>query len=120
MAQENDVVLIYNEDKPVSFARVEDIYPDIKRDWYHMKLLLLQLPLQTVTWILRDTYIEGEEFTMNGERIRMETVVSPDEAKEKEEDKKKEKPLETPLKKKKTSKTKGSAKIISLIDRIKK
>ena len=73
----NDNVLIYFEDQPFSFARVEDISPDIKKDWYHIKLLLLQVPLQTVTWILKDAYINGEEFTMGGKRMRIEKVVAP-------------------------------------------
>lgn len=79
MARENDVVLIYYEDKPAIFARIEDIRPDIKRDWYHVKLLMLRVPLQSVTWILRDIYIDGETFTMNGNRIRLEKVICPDE-----------------------------------------
>ncbi len=78
MALENDVVIIYFEDKPLTFARIESILADHKRDWYHVKLLLLQLPLQTVTWILKDIYISGEEFTMNGKRMRLEKVVDPD------------------------------------------
>jgi len=80
MAREKDVVLIYLEDNPIGFARIEDISPDVKKDWYHVTLLLLQLPLQTVTWILRDIYIEGAEFTMNGKRMRMEEVVGPEDA----------------------------------------
>ena len=79
MAKENDVVLIYFEDQPISFARIEDISPDAKRDWYHVKLLLLQVPLQVVTSILRDIYIDGQEFTMEGKRIRLEPVVRPHE-----------------------------------------
>ena len=58
----NDLVLIYLQDKPLSFARVEAIEPDYKRGWYHVTLLLLQIPLQVVTWILRDAYINGETF----------------------------------------------------------
>ena len=78
MAEENDIVLIYFEDQPLSFARIEAILPDSKPDWYHVKLLMLQLPLQVVTWILRDRYILGDEFTMNGKRMRLEKVVCPD------------------------------------------
>jgi len=78
MAAENDIVLIYFEDQPLSFARIEEILPDSKPDWYHVKLLMLQLPLQVVTWILRDRYIMGNEFTMNGKRMRLEKVVCPD------------------------------------------
>jgi hypothetical protein len=80
MAQENDIVLIYFEDKPLSFARIEEILPDSKPNWYHVKLMLLHMPLQVVTWILRDVYINGEEFTMNGKRMRLEEVVAPQES----------------------------------------
>ena len=79
MAVENNLVLIYFEDKPLAFARIESILPDAKKDWYHVKLLLLQVPLQVVTWILRDTYLNGTEFTMNGKRMRLEKVESPAE-----------------------------------------
>jgi hypothetical protein len=73
----NDIVLIYFEDLPFSYARVESILPDAKRDWYHIKLLLFQVPLETVTWILKDTYINGDEFTMSGKRMRLEKIVAP-------------------------------------------
>ncbi len=79
MARENDIVLIYFEDKPLVFARIEDILADSKRNWYHVKLLLLQVPLQVVTWILRDVYINGAEFTMNGKRMRLEKIEIPEE-----------------------------------------
>jgi len=85
MAQKNDVVLIHLEDQPLTFARIEDIAPDIKKDWYHVKMLLLQVPLQVVTWILRDIYISSTEFTMNGKRMRIEPVVCPQEPEIEEE-----------------------------------
>jgi hypothetical protein len=80
MAVENDIVLIYFEDKPLSYARIEEILPDAKPNWYHVRLLLLQFPLQVVTWILRDIYINGDEFTMDGKRIRLERIVAPQPA----------------------------------------
>ena len=89
MTQKNDIVLIHLEDQPLAFARVEDISPDIKKDWYHVKMLLLQVPLQVVTWILRDAYINGTEFTMSGKRMRIEKVVCPQEPEIEEEKKEK-------------------------------
>ena len=74
----NDLVLIYLQDKPLSFARVEAIEPDYKRGWFHVTLLLLQIPLQVVTWILRDAYINGDTFTMDGNPMRIERVVAPE------------------------------------------
>jgi len=109
MADVNDLVLIYFEDKPLSFARIEEILPDSKPDWYHVKLLMLQIPPQFVTWILRDVYIGGAEFTMDGKRMRLEKVVVPKEPQspegtEKEQDKGK------------SQKEPGIAKVISLSD----
>jgi len=77
MATINDVVLIHLEDAPVSFARVESILPDAKKDWYHVKFLMLQIPLQVVTWILKDDYINGDDFHMNGKKMRITKVESP-------------------------------------------
>lgn len=79
MATINDIVLIYMEGSPLAFARIESIYPDHKRGWFHVKLLLLQIPLQVVTWILRDVYIDGEIFTMGGKEMRLEKVECPRE-----------------------------------------
>jgi hypothetical protein len=79
MAVENDIVLIHFEDRPMTFARIEAILPDAKPDWYHVKLLLLQVPPQVATWILRDIYIDGAEFTMNGKRMRLEKIEAPPE-----------------------------------------
>ena len=106
MAEENDLVIIYLEDKPLAFARIEEILPDSKANWYHVKLLILQLPLQMVTWILRDSYIDGAEFTMEGKKMRMERVASPEDQR-------------APMARKKEKKTPPKAaggKVISLAD----
>ena len=79
MATLNDVILIYLEDAPISFARVESILPDPKKGWFQIRLLMLQIPLQAVTWILKDAYINGEEFQMNGKRMRLEKIHAPKE-----------------------------------------
>ncbi|MFO8113389.1 MAG: hypothetical protein R6T92_12855 [Desulfosalsimonadaceae bacterium] len=81
MATINDLVLVYLEEKPLFFARIEDINPDHKKDWYHVTLLVLQVPVQTVTWTLRDAYISGDEFTMGGKRMRLEKVSAPKDEK---------------------------------------
>lgn len=77
MANIKDIVLIHLEDTPVSFARIESILPDQKRDWYQIKLLMLQIPIQAVTWILKDAYINGEDFFMNGKKMRLDLVECP-------------------------------------------
>lgn len=106
MTSEGDIVLIYFEDKPLVFARVEEILPDSKRSWYHVKLLMLQVPVHTITWILRDSYLDGADFTMNGKKIRMELIVCPEDPDDPEKDKKSPK-----------TKAQGSARVISFPDR---
>jgi hypothetical protein len=69
-----DIVLIRHKGQPVSYARVEEITADVKAGWWQIKLLFLQVPLQDVTWILREEYIDGGEFTMGGETMRLERL----------------------------------------------
>jgi len=58
----------------MAYARIEAIEPDMKKDWYQVTLLFLTIPAQTVTWILREAYIQGELFTMGGQPVRLEKV----------------------------------------------
>ena len=87
MNHEGDVVLIYYQDKPTGYARIETIEPDIKKDWYQITLLLLSIPARKVTWILREEYIHGAVFTMGGQEMRLEKVerTTPDIEPENEE-----------------------------------
>ena len=71
---EGDLVLIYFKDEPGVYARIERIEPDIKKDWYQVTLLLLTIPHQVITWILREEYINGKNFTMGGENRRLEKI----------------------------------------------
>jgi len=73
-SREGDVVLIHYQEHPVAYARIEAIHPDIKKDWYQVTLLLLTLPAQVVTWILREEYINGTSFTMGGQSVKLERV----------------------------------------------
>ena len=61
---EGDLVLIYYKDEPGVYARIERIEADFKKDWYQVTLILLTIPHQVITWILREEYINGEMFTM--------------------------------------------------------
>ena len=74
MNVEGDVVLVYFEEKPVFYARIELIQSDIKKNWYQVSLLLLTIPSQAVTWILREEYINGTPFTMGGNSVMLEKV----------------------------------------------
>jgi len=72
--REGDVVLVHYQDQPMAYARIEAITPDVKKDWFQVTLLLLTIPAQSVTWILREEYIHGGSFTMGGQAMRLEKV----------------------------------------------
>ncbi|MFQ5752529.1 MAG: hypothetical protein ACE5HI_11075 [bacterium] len=72
---EQELVLIYIENKPAFFARVEKIVADVKPKWWRIKLLLLTYPVKIVTWIIDDEQIRGADFTMGGTPFRIEKVV---------------------------------------------
>ena len=120
MATINDVILIYLEDAPISFARVESILPDPKKSWFQIKLLMLQIPLQTVTWILKDAYINGEEFQMNGKRMRLETVHAPNDVPVSDHEPDTDGPETAPSAKPPSRSQKKTGNIISLADLKKK
>ena len=77
MATVGDLVLVYVEDNPAFFARIEYIEPDLKPNWYQVTLLVLQVPVIEVTWILRGEYINSSSFTMGGKKVLIEPVVAP-------------------------------------------
>lgn len=124
MTKVGDVVLVYMDNNPAFFARVDAISADSKPGWFQVKLLVLQVPLLTVTWILREAYYSGEEFTMGGRPMRIEKVTAPTEeqAGPQPEDIKKAptKPELVVPKKKKEGKEGKRGKVISISDRRKK
>lgn len=103
-----DLVLIYREEQAVFFARVEDISADSKPGWYQVRLLILQVPVVEVVWILREAYIGGEGFTMDGVPIRIDKIA----------DRLPTRPAQVkPDVAPKSNKKAGNAKVISLRDR---
>ncbi len=74
---ENDVILVYIQNQPAFFARVEKIAADKRKGWWQVTLLILNIPLTTITWIVDDEQIRGDEFTMQGIPVRIERVVAP-------------------------------------------
>jgi hypothetical protein len=74
MASNGDIVLVYQDENPAFFARIEDIWADHKPGWFQVKFLVLQIPVVEVVWILREAYIHGDTFTMNGRTMRLELV----------------------------------------------
>ena len=76
MATINDLVLVHLDRKPAFYARIDDITPDVKRGWYQVELLVLSLPPQTLVWILEETHLQGEEYTMGGRPVQL-TLIPP-------------------------------------------
>jgi hypothetical protein len=74
MAGINDLVLVHLDRKPSFYARINDINPDVKRGWYQVELLVLSLPPQTLVWILEESHLQGEEFTMGGRPVKLEYI----------------------------------------------
>ncbi len=85
MNREGDLILIYYQETPTVYALIESIEPDMKKDWYQVGLLLLTIPAQTVTWILREEYINGTSFTMGGQSMRLEEVKRVSQSPERED-----------------------------------
>ena len=77
MVYVGDVSIIYYREIPVFFARVESIKADIKKDWFDLELLILNIPLRTVTWTLREEYINCAPFTMEGNQVKIELLKPP-------------------------------------------
>ena len=86
---EQELVLIYIENKPAFYARIEKIWPDVKPGWWRVKFLALTFPVKIMTWIIDDEQIRGAEFTMGGIPIRIEKVAVPEEVEEHQPEKQK-------------------------------
>lgn len=69
-----DLVLIHFQGRPASFARVEEIRPQGRPGWFLCDLLVLTIPPQPATWILDREQIDGADFTMGEQPVRLERV----------------------------------------------
>lgn len=108
-----DIVLVHFEEAPVFYARIADIDQDVKPGWFRVRLQALTVPVQDITWILREEYINGGGFTMGGKAVRLEKLLplGPIDGSETEKKEPGGEPSEKPGKK-------GSeAKVVSLFGR---
>jgi hypothetical protein len=119
---EGDLVLVHIDNQPAFFARIESIFADVKPQWFQVRMLVLQVPLTVITWILREPYIDGEEFTMGGRPITMEKVVAPDDLTEESEPPGDEAEVASTgdAETARVDEGKGPGKVISLTERLKK
>jgi hypothetical protein len=76
MFQPGEVLLVYFQQQPSFFMRVEKVEADIKKYWWHLHFITLTIPIEPVTWILDDDQMRGASFTMDGQPIHIERVGS--------------------------------------------
>jgi len=81
------VVIAAKEPQMLLYAHVDDIERDTGRkdEWWNVKMSMLSIPIQKITWTLRTEQITGQEiFTMGGEERFIQGVefTGADEGKE--------------------------------------
>lgn len=67
-------IVIVGRSEGIFYAKVSDIKPDIKKNWYSVRFTMLMLPPVERTWKLRQPQMCGEIFTINGEEHFMAAV----------------------------------------------
>jgi len=92
MFYSGEVILIYIQEEPAFFARVEEVTADVKKGWWRMTFTILSIPLDTQSWLLDDDQMRGQAFTMNKVPVRIERVEKPASLKQEQPQPKKEKP----------------------------
>lgn len=74
MPKEGDVVLIYRDNRPMTFAEIHEITSNEKKNWWNVDFIGLSLPLTKFTWILRMEQLDGEDFTMGGTPVKITSL----------------------------------------------
>lgn len=70
MKQLNEIFLCEIEGVNSFYGKIESIIPDIKRGWYIFTFTILNpQQTQTLSWILREEYIDGDMFTIDGKKF---------------------------------------------------
>ena len=75
-----DVILVIKPDISF-FGYVYKIEPDTKKDWWDIYFTTIMLPPQIFKWILKESYINGEVFTMEGIKTFVKPVMFGEEEK---------------------------------------
>ena len=72
--KEGEVLLVFFQDEPAFFIRVENILADKKKGWWHTQFITLTLPINEMSWILSDDHIRGSEFKMQNNPVRLKRI----------------------------------------------
>ena len=73
--REGEVLLVFFQNEPAFFIRIENILADKKRGWWHVQFITLTLPINEMSWILNNDHIRGGEFTMQDNPVHLERVL---------------------------------------------
>jgi hypothetical protein len=76
MPASGELVAIYQDNKPIGYARIKEYSHDRKPGWFQVHRLWLGFPPQEMIWILREEQIDGEPFTMNDRPLLILSVPS--------------------------------------------
>jgi len=76
MFQSSEVLMVYFQQQPSFFMRVERVDADLKKGWWRLHFITLTIPIEAVTWILDEVQMRDEGFTMDGQPVRLERVGS--------------------------------------------
>ena len=79
MFSAGQVIIVYVDDEPGFFARVERVQPDRKKGWWQLTFLMLAIPLKSMSWVLDDEQMRGQPFTMNEVAMQIKQVEAPEE-----------------------------------------
>ena len=63
-----DIIVVFVIEKNtfrMFYGKVFDIVPDVKKGWWIFKFKSLTPVCQDISWILRESQFNGEEFTIN-------------------------------------------------------
>lgn len=73
--KENDVCIIYVNDLPQGFIRIESIESDIKPGWYSVKFIELLFPIKVNTWKIDEEHLKGADINMKGFKFNLQPLM---------------------------------------------
>lgn len=74
LIKENDVCIIYVNDLPQGFIRIESIESDIKPGWYSVKFIELLFPIKVNTWKIDEEHLKGADINMKGFTFKLQPL----------------------------------------------
>lgn len=85
LIKENDVCILYVNDLPQGFIRIESIEPDSKPGWYSVQFIELMFPIQVIKWKIDEEHLKGADINMKGFKFNLQLLNCQIEKKQSEE-----------------------------------